>query len=144
MKLAPLQLESYFLTEVTLRANQAFDCKKPIQFGEGDLEVSHECHVLPNDAERWQVTLNLKLQAPPEANPAYYFNLQVVGVVWAMPVLAEHTERVVRTNGPSMLFGAAREMIRDLTARGPFAPMLLPSVSFALENLPPKPVPVGP
>jgi len=144
MKLAPLQLESYFLTEATLRANQDFDPKKPTQFGETDLAVTPECHRLPEDPDRWQVTLNLKFQPAPESNPAYYFSLQVVGVVWAAPVLAEHTDRFVRTNGPSMLFGAAREMVRDLTARGPFAPLLLPSVSFALENMAAKPATPAP
>jgi len=47
---------------------------------------------------------------------------------------------VVRTNGPSMLYGVAREMARDLTARGPFPPQVLPSVSF-IPDAPAAPAP---
>jgi hypothetical protein len=42
MKLSPLQLEGYFLTDLTFRANQDFDQKKEIKFLVDDLIVIPE------------------------------------------------------------------------------------------------------
>jgi preprotein translocase subunit SecB len=42
----------------------------------------------------------------------------------------DRIERLVRTNGTSMLFGLLREVIRDTTARGPYTGVILPSTSF--------------
>lgn len=38
---------------------------------------------------------------------------------------ADHLQRAVETNGPSMLFGAAREILRSATGRGPYGPLLI-------------------
>ncbi len=37
---------------------------------------------------------------------------------------------MIKINGPSMLYGIAREVIRGVTARGPYFPILLPSATF--------------
>jgi len=135
MKLLPLQLESYFTTEVTFRANPEFATGQPSKFGANDLDVTAECARLPNTSDRWQVTLHLKFQPPPTANSPYYFALQLVGVLWAAPMLPpDKVEALVRTNGPSLLFGVARELVRELSARGPFSPLMLPSLSFLPGN----------
>jgi len=45
-------------------------------------------------------------------------------------VTEENIERFVRINGTSLIFSAAREIIRAVTSRGPFQPLLLPTVTF--------------
>ncbi len=135
MKLSPLQLEAYFTTEITFRANPEFAVGQPCKIGPNDLDVLAECARLPNSPDRWQVTLRLKFQPGPAVNSPYYFALQIVGVLWTAPSLPpERVEPLVRTNGPSMLFGVARELVRDLSARGPYSPLLLPSLSFLPDN----------
>jgi preprotein translocase subunit SecB len=37
---------------------------------------------------------------------------------------------MLEVNGASMLYGAAREIVRAMTARGPYFQTVLPSVSF--------------
>jgi preprotein translocase subunit SecB len=144
MKLAPLQLESYFVTEVNCRANLDFDPKKPTTFHQDDLAIAADAQPLPDQPQRWQITLNLKLQPKASSNSPYNFSLVVLGIVWAAPDLPrERLELIVRTNGPSMLYGAAREMARDITARGPFPPLTLPSVSF-IPDAPVPPAPTAP
>lgn len=142
MKLAPLQLESYFLTDLSCQANPQFKPDKETKFSERDLEVGAGVQVIKDKPRRWQVSLNLKLQSGPEANSPYAFRLNLIGVIcWVGPEQPEEKlETVVRTNGPSMLYGVAREMGRDLTARGPFPPLVLPSVSFISE----APAPAAP
>lgn len=131
MTLSPLQLEGYFLTDLSFQADHAHDPAKPIQFHEDDLVVETGMVAVPNEERRWQITLKIRLQPRPESNSPYTLALTLVGFVWAAPQLpADRLDSLVRTNGPSMLYGAAREMVRDLTARGPFPPLSLPSVSF--------------
>jgi preprotein translocase subunit SecB len=145
MKLAPLQLEGYFLTDLNCQANSQFKADKETKFQEEDLEVGVAVQPIKVRPNRWQVSLNIKLQPAPDANSPYTFCLNLVGVIcWVGPELPE--ERVgalLRTNGPSMLYGVAREMARDLTARGPFPPLVLPSVSF-IPDAPPAAAPKAP
>lgn len=55
----------------------------------------------------------------------------MVGYVLAQPGFPkEKMQRAVEINGPSMLFGAAREILRAATGRGPYGPVLIPSTSF--------------
>jgi preprotein translocase subunit SecB len=138
MKLSPLQLEAYFLTDLNLQADLHHDPAKPIAFREDDLVVETDVQPLPGADRRWQVRLKIQLQPKPQSNSPYTFSLTVVGFIWAAAQLpADKLEPLVRTNGPSMLYGAAREMVRDLTARGPFPPLSLPSVLFLNQAQPP-------
>jgi preprotein translocase subunit SecB len=43
----------------------------------------------------------------------------------------EIRDKIVKTNGTSILYGAAREIIKDMTARGGYRPILIPTASFA-------------
>jgi preprotein translocase subunit SecB len=134
MKLSPLQLEAYFLTESSYRTNQDFNPEKEPKLDDTDLQVSADIQPIQNQERRWQVTVSIKLQPKPEANSPCSFSITVVGIVWAAPNLpGNNLDMMVRTNGPTMVYGAAREMVRDLTARGPFSPICLPSVSFLPE-----------
>jgi preprotein translocase subunit SecB len=142
MKLAPLQLEGYCLTDLTFQANPDCNPTKETRFHEDDLAVAANVQPIRDQPRRWQVTLKLKLQPKPESNSPYFFSLALVGIVWAAPDLPQDKlDSIVRTNGPSMLFGAAREMVRDITARGPFPALALPSVSFLAEPTAPTTAP---
>lgn len=145
MKLAPLQLERYFLTDLTCQANPQFKADKEIKFQEKDLEVAAAVSPIKDKPQQWQVSLNIKLQPAPDANSPYSFCLNLVGVIcWVGPEQPEDKlEAILRTNGPSMLYGVAREMARDLTARGPFPALVLPSVSF-IPDAPAAPAPNAP
>jgi preprotein translocase subunit SecB len=131
MKLSPLQLEKYFLADLTFRANPEHEPSQPVQFQEEDWEVQFRVQSLSAEERRWQVAITVKLHPRSEANSPYTFSLSLMGMIWAAPQLSsERLEPLVRTNGPSMLYGVAREMVRDLTARGPYPALSLPSVSF--------------
>jgi len=142
MKLSPLQLEAYFLTESSFRANQDFDPKKPVSFHDADIVITPDIQPIKDQNRRWQVVLNIKLQPRAEANSPYVFAFTLVGIVWAAPEFPEDKlAPLVATNGSSMLYGVAREIVRDLTARGPFPALSLPSVSFIPDA--PQPTPAA-
>lgn len=134
MKLSPLQLEHYFVAESHVTASREFNVAEPAYVRAEDILVVPE--IKPTDQERrWEVTLRVQFTPGPEVNTPYFFTLELVGFFNAdESYLAERLERLVATNGPTILFGIAREVVRNLTGHGPHPPMVLPTASFVPER----------
>jgi preprotein translocase subunit SecB len=131
MRTAPIMLENYFVTELTLTANKDFDPEKAPDLDLESFKVTPTHLPDEKDKRHWQVTLRIQHQPTVEAPAPYAFALVLVGFFAVHPDVPEETiERVVKTNGSSMLYGAAREIVRSLTAQGPFGQVVLPSLSF--------------
>jgi len=131
MKVSPIQLTDYFLTDLRLSANPKFDAKQEVSISFDNFEVTIEASHAPKSKRDWQICLKLNHQPPAGANVPYRFNAEIVGFLLVHPEFPEdRIERLVKTNGASMLFGALREIIRDSTARGPYSALFLPSTSF--------------
>jgi preprotein translocase subunit SecB len=65
---------------------------------------------------------------------SYYFDLELVGFFETYSELSEEMAAdIINVNGPSTLYGAARELVLLITGRGPFPPVSLPAVSFVDE-----------
>jgi preprotein translocase subunit SecB len=72
-------------------------------------------------------------------NSPYAFTVEIVGLFHVLPAYPkDNSERLVKTNSPTLLYGIAREIVRDITSSGPHTGILLPSVSF-FEPLPATP-----
>jgi hypothetical protein len=142
MKIAPLQLVDYFLTELTIVANPDFDAAKPIAECVESLVVTPHYSLTKENEDRsseWLVSLEISQTIAEGANLPYSFTLRIQGTVAASPHLMQSKlQRAIHANGPAMLFGAAREIIRAATGRGPWAAVIIPSTNF-LTDLPPLP-----
>lgn len=137
MKLSPLQLHEYFVTEFHFTLNSSFDPNLDTQLVLDELDAVTDCKLMNDDLRRWVVTLELKYQPAVETNTPYIFSLGIVGIFEVMQDFEEaKINRIIRTNGPSILFGVAREIVREQTARGPAGALILPSPSF----LPDEPI----
>lgn len=134
MKPAPITLIEYFATELLLATNHSFQPDKPLQFGENDLFVNvttQHNDKAPKDGNRWQVSLEVRHQPGPQVNFPYSYRAVLIGQFGVAPsVQAQDEERMVKIQGASMLYSMAREIIRALTGRGPYRPVILPTVSF--------------
>ena len=133
MKASPLNLRDYYMTELSVSANKTFDLQKPMNLKFEDLLVDR--HLIRQDDKKndalWQLTFRVRHAAAPEQNVPYQFTLELVGIFEVMPsVPAEMVETLLKVTGGSMLYGAARQVIRGATAQGPYFPLLLPAVSF--------------
>src|SRR5688572_18223145 len=134
MKVSPLQLEIYFLSDLHLTVNKSYNPQKEPELVDADLSVNVEYKRDPESERNWQLIMKLKNQPAAEANVPYIFSVEIVGffrVLEGYP--ADKLERLVKTNGATMLFGVLREVVRDLTSRGPYATLILPSASFYEE-----------
>lgn len=140
MKLAPLQLDDYFITALTLNANPSFQPDQPVDDCIDVLHVSptiERSRDLGEKGTEWDVVLNIVQETPEGRNLPYSFALRIQGTVVASPHLSGTVlQRAVHANGPAMLFGAAREIIRAATGRGPWPAVIIPSTNF-FAGLPP-------
>jgi len=131
MRLSPIQLEAYALSDLAYRANQDHKPAEDTAYREEDIVVEHKCERSQGDERLWEVSLSLRIQPRAEANAPYYVSLQLSGLVRALPELqSDNVELLMRVNGASLLYGVAREVVRQVTSIGPFAPLLIPSVTF--------------
>ena len=134
MKLSPLQLEHYFVVESHVTASREFKAAEPPYVRAEDIVVVPEIKPTEQD-RRWEVTLRIQFTPGPEVNTPYFFTLELVGFFGADETYpAERLERLVATNRPTILFGIAREVVRNLTGHGPHPPMILPTASFVPER----------
>ncbi len=97
-----------------------------------DLEATPSFLPEGDNTRHWQVTLRVKHQpARKGANTPYYFTVEMVGTFTVgNEYPPEKIEWLVKTNATSVLFSAAREIVRAITGQGPYGAMILPTVSF--------------
>ena len=132
MKLAPLQLTDYFVHSIRVEALADYDPAKDQDLDVASLHVSEKCFrangAHPN---RFAIDLDIRQDAIGGKNLPYAYELHMVGFIEVAPGFPDDKlQRAVETNGPSMLFGAAREILRAATGRGPYGPVLIPSTTF--------------
>lgn len=127
---SPIRCTTYFVNDLTLSTSHHYDAEKPSDVSLDDLEV--ESSILPPSSDGdWIVVLSVEQHSPISKNSPYSFSLQMWGYFEVVPgVPRERAEQLVLTNGSSILFAAAREIVRDMTSKGPYPPLLLPTLSF--------------
>jgi len=135
MKLSPLDLCRYFVTELSCSANPEFNVEQPVEVAIDQFSVETTIRKVPVDAPGrvgWSIDLTLSYQAAPKQNYPYGYSIQLVGFFSSPTEVPEglDDERLVRVNGSSMLYGIAREMLRTTSAAGPWGEILIPTVSF--------------
>jgi preprotein translocase subunit SecB len=127
-----LQLKRYFLTRFDFSANPEYDPAADLELAFEDLVVSSEKAPLNGDVRRdWEVTLALQYSAAKGKNIPYLLSAEIVGIFSVCDkVDDEAVEFYVDTNATSVLYSTLREIVITMTAKGPFHPLLLPTVSF--------------
>lgn len=146
MNKSPLQLEGYYVSElmVKLRTAASSDVamtpyanlqprvevvpQSPLTF-----DVSTNYQAKEEDPSRHAMEMSVRSNLQETSSYPYDFQITITGFFrWAPDEpLSADILKAVRTNGLSMLYSIAREIISTSTARGPFPGALLPTVSFA-------------
>jgi preprotein translocase subunit SecB len=144
MKHSPLQLLRYLAPDVSCAANPGFSPEKPLdvvldQFSVNAVATRQQA---PDNftGHSWSVEMTISQKLKEGQNFPYKFELTLVGFFAChdgLPPTAEE-DTFVRVNGSSMLYGAAREVVRALTSRGPWGELFLPSISFYNKESKPK------
>ena len=123
---SPLQLERHEFTEIHLVANQT-------DSPEGGFEIGIQKEFKLHDANPRSFILILTIQlsaSDPDKPCPYDAKLTISGHFNVAEVYQGNPEQLIDVTGASILYGAAREMLANLTSRGPHGLVSLPSVSF--------------
>ncbi len=128
MSSVPLQLESFFVEDLTYRACRDYDQKR---MPKEHVDVRSNAFNLQNPDKRIMVRLAVKVGTDRSANPRCEMELNLVGFF----VLAEGLDTSLRTamltqNAPSILYGVARQIAAETTGNGPWGKVFLPAVNF--------------
>lgn len=131
--LSLLRCTQYFVTDLSCSSNSEHNPDKPVEVEFKDLVVESASEDLSTEEHpnRWAISLDIRQNVPTEKNAPYNFAIELVGDFEVHPdVPKEAVQRLVEVNGSSLLFTAARQILLDVMHRGPFTPMILPTVSF--------------
>ena len=128
---SPLILHGHVFKSIHLDAAE-LDQETP---GNGTLGTSRRFFNRSDDPKQWVVELTVRFGPENEETPTpYRGNCTVEGLFEVHSAYPGDPERLIRITATSMLYGSAREMIANLTARGPHGIVNIPSVSFFEEE----------
>jgi preprotein translocase subunit SecB len=132
MQASKIQLKQYFLSSFNYSVNPEFDPNKKLNMKFTDISVNHDAQPLNQETLlEWQVNLKAGFSPSAESNAPYSFSAQIVGFFSVNDKVAkEKITGLVETNATSVLYSTLREIIHTITAKGPYFPMLLPTVCF--------------
>ncbi len=140
MKNSPLQLDQHCLTAVHLDACVDSQVKDQVKW-RIDCKVGTAIH--KDDPRKWKVDLTVEFKSEDEAFQPYKGSCSFTGFFTVDAAYPEDkVKMLVETNAPSILYGSIREMCCNLTARGPWPMVMLPTQSF--YNSPAKPATTAP
>jgi len=130
-----LRLEKHFFTKIELRPNM--DAKPG---GASSLACGVQTAKATDDPTRYQITLTVTLDHNTAASAKSHYSgvIEVVGFFRVAKGYGDDPERLVNISGSSLLYGAAREMVCNLTARGPWPMLTLPTMNFTPQDGPKK------
>lgn len=133
MQASPLQLEGYFLKELQFALLDELKGVPSASAKYDAIGIKVDADTTPRDDDRlkWRCELTVESSSESDRMMPYTFRITFVGffrVSKGYP--AERIEIMARTNAPAVLYSAAREALVPLTSRGPYAAIILPSVTF--------------
>lgn len=134
MKPSSLQLESSAITRVKIEVNKAFPKDRTNErfaaFEDANLGSSVEFGPDANNPRRYYLKLEISLPGTEQGPTPYILDLEIIGIFLCVNDNCEEDERLVEFNGPAVLYGSIRELVMQITSRGPFSPLVLPTVNF--------------
>lgn len=136
MNSSPLQLRHYFFVESVCKAKSdyPFEAIEPTHSLPADAVLT-SVDLLQNNDDQSMFQVNLDIESIHEEAPSlpYEFKLLIIGFFQvAKDFEPSNIEHLVRVNGASVLYSAAREYLMMVTSRGPFGPVMLPTINFRL------------
>lgn len=134
MSASRLLLEHYFVEEVSVAAvlddtPGCSDAPEPV--------TRRAYAVAPDDPHLFQVRLTVDIGRDSGAKSPYRIRLALRGIFRLHGSITEKKLRdaLLSNTAPSILYGAARELVLGITGRGPHPPVLLPAEVFPPETL---------
>lgn len=125
-----LNLENYFINELTIKVNDTFDRK---DHGKIPVKINLAITDKANSETAFKVEMNYSagsLKKQPKGMP-YYLSFSITGL-FSLPEKTDNTTKsnLKNLNAPSILYGIARGIVSQITASGIHGKLILPAVNF--------------
>lgn len=127
----PFEVENYFFPHIEVSADANFDSKAPLIPPAFDVKAS-----VTKDEQSgvYQVALEIRLE-PESDEKRQPYSLKLIGIgLFRFVKSVPDPEKLLRINGASIIYSAAREFVLTVTARGPWGAIMLPTCSFHEET----------
>ena len=118
----PLRLENYFFTHQEVIANPEFIPDPVNHPSHIDFMVDSGITRLADHDHRYGITAYIELNKEKSNNPPYFFSITAFGIVSIKDNTQDQQviKGIIETSGAKLIFGAIRERLADMTARGPW------------------------
>jgi len=128
---SPLTILDHRFLEVTFRASE-----NPAPEAQYDLETRSDISVSADDPLLWTALLEISFGAKDDDQSAPYTGRIIIrGTFRIRDSFSEkNREALIRVSAASILYGASREMIANMTARSVNGILSLPSISFRKQS----------
>lgn len=124
---SPIEIISYFFPAVTVAADPLFDPEAERVEPEVKVKVGVDRN---KENDSYQVALDISFESESEENSyPYSVSLIAIGIFKVDPNFSD-PDKLLGITGASIIYSAAREFIITITSRGPWGPVMLPSISF--------------
>ncbi|PYP85610.1 MAG: hypothetical protein DMF61_15870 [Blastocatellia bacterium AA13] len=130
---SPLQLDGYYLKEARFESISPLENlpEKSVDSGRVNLDITHKAEQDARDPYKWRCEVTVRTKQPSRSKPPYSFVVTYVGFFEVDPRYPlEKVALLAKTNGPAVLYSAARETIITLASRSPYPISILPLVTF--------------
>lgn len=132
MPTSPLQLKHYFFPQIFVEAVKEYGAQTENKEVVLEPIVQTGLQKNKNDPAEFGVSLRISLEPSEGRITPYKIKLHVVGSFAVSDTVPKaYREQVAATNGSQILYGAARDLLVTLTARGPWRPLFLPAIVFS-------------
>jgi preprotein translocase subunit SecB len=126
--LSPLQLRTCFFTDVRISSQHLTDLEMQ---GSVETAVEFRTRPAPNNNRVWQIVVRVHLRGAENTKAPYTGTVECVGDFEVAPEWPEDKiGQLVAVNGTGLLYASIREMVSNISARGPWGPIMLPTQSF--------------
>ncbi len=136
LRASPLQIEKHEFLDIEVHAADSDEAHTSLP-----LEINLNFARHEADPLRWRVELTVGFGGENDGKPSVYSGrLRIAGYFLVHEKYpAQKIQELIEVTGASILYGACREMLANLTARGSHGVVSLPSVSFVHPKTTPAP-----
>ena len=127
LKASPLQIERHEFLDIEVHSAPEAESHSSLS-----LTVDRNFARHDDDPSRWKMVLTIRFGGEQDGKPAVCSGmLRIAGYFRVHEKYPEaKAGQLIEVTGASILYGACREMLANLTARGPHGMVSLPSISF--------------
>ena len=129
---SPLQLDTYLIDEITVKANPAFD--PSVEEFEGKIAVAPQHLILKEDGNYHQLVLAVSYIPREDDETKLPYVVEITGRGFyrfeGSDMTADDQRQMLVLNGSSILYGLLRAEVAHVTALGRYGTMLLPTVNL--------------